>query len=255
MSKHDDEYMRQWVAKILDKDQNSPEVIDAVKKINTAAIRDNVSISQAITSLEQLYFTSRTALEGIARPERLKGIISLLPNGAGGGGYEETIEVIGRGGGPSGNTPIGPAFPGVPSGRGGGREPGGGGSRVGGNATGKIAPNENEEVDAELDEKDLVVLRTIAVRDKAISDLFKEQEWADAILTVLKIITPGPAKIFLQISGSQVEAWGKINGGIDHLAQVKTCELIDMQNVEAWSDGRHGAVRFWELLSMSRGCN
>ena len=203
-----------------------------------------------------MYAAVKTALSELdVSKSTQRRLISLLPNGGGaGGGYDESYEVIGGGSGPGGGN-IGPVLYGGGGGGGGhgGGEPGGGGGGGGGKPSPK-SPSDDVRIEAELDEVDIQTLKDISRRDKVVADLFQVQQWADAISNILKKTVPGPAKILLTVTDSQIEAWGKINKGLNSMGLAKSCIDIGNQEAMAYAENRSDAGRFWNSLKRSRGC-
>ena len=103
----------------------------------------------------------------------------------------------------------------------------------------------------DLTEDQVQKVKAIFASDELLSGLVKAQAGLNALNELLKIVTPGPAKLSLQWNQARIDAWKKINGKLAEINKRATCDAIALETLDATDPG----YEFFRKLSEERGCD
>lgn len=109
-----------------------------------------------------------------------------------------------------------------------------------------------EEYD--LSEEDVAFIQQLAKVDKLVADLSKASEAMKAFATILKLATPGPAKIALTWEHGTISGWREANKKLVGIHKEKSCFDIQGQAALAGAESRFSAEEFFKQMHKARGC-
>lgn len=108
----------------------------------------------------------------------------------------------------------------------------------------------SEILNLDFNEEEVVTLKSIIQRDALLKGLVEAQQGLSALNSILKIVTPGPAKIVLQWNTGLFIGWAKANSKLGAIIKETICQDLTLAIAENTKNSA-----FFERLRLVRGCD